>query len=234
MPIMRSAAFAFAFTFVGVTGTASAHFRLNEPTPTLQQAANGDPQKDAPCGGAGTATNAVTDYQSGGTLTVKLAETITHPGHYRIAIAANEASLPPPPTVTGPNCAAAAIMSPPVMPILADGLFPNITPADGEQTVQIQLPADYTCSNCILQVIEFMSITNGSCFYYHCAAVNITAAGPPPGDAGVNPTSDADNGNGNGGGNSGGEISGGCSTGHTTSLGALVLLGLIGLLRRRH
>lgn len=226
---MRTAAFTLAL--VGFSGVASAHFKLNEPAADLVQGTNGDPQKTAPCGGAGTATNAVTNYTPGGMMTLKLAETISHPGHYRVAIAQDVASLPPPPTVTGANCGAAAIAASPTLPILADGLFTNITPADGEQTAQVQLPAGYTCTNCVVQVIEFMSAQAEPCFYYHCARVNITANPPPP-DAGVAPTADA-GGDGSGNGNGNGEISSGCSTGNATDIGALALLGLVGLLRRR-
>jgi MYXO-CTERM domain-containing protein len=224
---MRSVAFAFAL--VGFSGVASAHFHLNEPAANLEQATNGDPQKTAPCGGAGTATNAVTNYTPGGMLTLKLAETVSHPGHYRVAIAQDEGSLPPPPTVTGTSCGAAAIDANPTLPILADGLFTDITPADGEQTTQIQLPPGFTCTNCVLQVIEFMSNHAEPCFYHHCAIVNISD-NPAPGDAGVTPTTDAgDDGNGNTGG--GGEISSGCSTGNATGL--LALLALVGLRPRR-
>lgn len=224
---MRSIAFAVAL--VGFSGVASAHFHLNEPAANLEQATNGDPQKTAPCGGSGTATNAVTYYTPGGMLTLKLAETISHPGHYRVAIAQDEGSLPPPPTVTGASCGAAAIEANPTLPILADGLFTDITPADGEQTTQIQLPPGFTCTNCVLQVIEFMSNHAEPCFYHHCAIVNITDT-PAPGDAGVAATPDAlDDNNGNGGG--GGEISSGCSTGNATGL--LALVGLLGLRPRR-
>jgi MYXO-CTERM domain-containing protein len=225
---MRSAAFALAL--LGFPSVALAHFHLDEPAANLVQATNGDPQKTGPCGGLGTATGMVTNYEPGGVLTLKLAETISHPGHYRVAIAQNEASLPAPPTVTGANCAMAAIEMTPTLPLLADGLFPNITPADGVQTAQIQLPAGYTCTNCVVQVIEFMSNHAEPCFYYHCANVNIVANAPDAGmvtmpDAGMDP------GGGGGGGGGGGEVSGGCSTGNATGLVALV--GLLGLRRRR-
>jgi MYXO-CTERM domain-containing protein len=231
MRIMRSALFVAAFSFLSV-GVAHAHFHLNEPAATLVQATNGDPQKVAPCGGAGTASNAVTTYTPGGMLTLKLAETISHPGHYRVAIAQDAASLPaaPPVTAVGADqCGSTVIAQNPMMPLLADGLFTAITPADGEQITQIQLPAGYECTNCVVQVIEFMSNHAAPCFYYHCATVTISNNAPAP-DAGVNVTPDADTGSGSGS-NMGGEISGGCSTGNATGL--LALLGLVGLRRRR-
>lgn len=229
---MRSVAFAFALFLPSV---ASAHFRLEEPVANLSQTAvNGDPQKDAPCGQDGTASvvDTVTNYSPGGMLTLRLKETINHPGHYRVAIAQDAASLPPPPAITGPGCMSAAVVGMPAPPILADNLFVNLTPANGIQTAQIQIPADYTCTNCVIQVIEFMqNPQSNQCFYYHCANVTIAANAP---DAGmVTPTADAgiDEGGGGGSNTGGGEISGGCSTGNATGL--LALVGLLGLRRRR-
>lgn len=231
---MRSVAFALAILTPSV---ALAHFRLEEPVANLSQTAvNGDPQKDAPCGQNGTATvvDTVSNYTPGGMLTLRLKETITHPGHYRVAIAQTAAALPPPPAVTGPGCSTAAVVGVPAVPILADALFPNIVPADGIQTVQIPLPADYTCTNCVVQVIEWMQNPNSnSCFYYHCANVTIAANAP---DAGMNGSGggggEPDAGVGGGNNNmQGGEISGGCSTGNSTGL--LALVGLLGLHRRR-
>jgi uncharacterized protein (TIGR03382 family) len=228
MPIMRSVLLAAAFSFISV-GVAHAHFKLNEPASSGAQTAQGDPQKTPPCGG-GAPTNMVTTYTPGGMLTLKVDETIDHPGHYRVAIAQTEAGLPPLPVVTGANCGAAAIAANPVMPVLADGLFTNLTAAGGEAMQQIQLPAGFECTNCVLQVLEFMSAHAEPCFYYHCATVTISNSAPPA-DAGVNPTPDADTGSGSGSNHQRGEISGGCSTGNATGL--LALLGLVGLRRRR-
>lgn len=213
-----------------VPSVAFAHFHLNEPAANQVQAANGDPQKAGPCGGAGTATNAMTNYTPGGMLTLKLAETIDHPGHYRVAIAQDMASLPAPPTVTGANCGAAAIAANPTLPLLADGLFTTATVANGEQTTQIQLPAGYECTNCVVQVIEFMSAHPEPCFYYHCATVTIAANAPDAGMVGGGPDAGMDMGSGSNN-NGGGEISGGCSTGNATGL--LALVGFVGLRRRR-
>jgi hypothetical protein len=65
------------------------------------------------------------------------------------------------------------IAATPTMPILADGLFTTLTAAQGEAVQQIQLPAGYECTNCVVQVLEFMSNHAAPCFYYHCAAVTI-------------------------------------------------------------
>ena len=98
---------------------ASAHFVLETPAASLEQNAIGDPQKLGPCGGTlqdpGTPTGAVTELTGGGTLHLKLRESIYHPGHYRVALARAAAQLPEDPeTVTregprGPLSVSAAI-----------------------------------------------------------------------------------------------------------------------------
>jgi hypothetical protein len=161
----------------------SAHFVLETPEAMFQQSAMGDPQKAPPCGdnnGNAVPTNIVTTYQSGQTITVTIDETIYHPGHYRIALAVNDPSeLPPEPIVTPGNtaCGSAPIMDPPVFPVLADGVFEHTAPFSGPQSIDITLPNDVTCTNCTLQIIQFMSnhaLNNpGGCYYHHCATIAI-------------------------------------------------------------
>src|SRR5512143_3682367 len=86
-----------------VPATASAHFHLDAPEAEWTQTSVGDPQKVAPCGpvvDGGTATGKVTTVMSGSSLAVTITETVTHPGHYRVSIAQDEAGLPAEPTVT--------------------------------------------------------------------------------------------------------------------------------------
>jgi MYXO-CTERM domain-containing protein len=232
-----------ALALVGLSSTAQAHFKLNTPAATMVQSADGTPQKAPPCGGNGTATNAVTNYMPGSMITIKLNETVFHPGHYRVALAQNEGSLPAEPPVTaGQTACGSTVINPnPTFPILGDGLLLHTSAFSGEQTMQVQLPAGMTCTNCVLQIIEFMSnhgLNNpGGCFYHHGAKVTISATAPdagpsntpdastPGGDAGTNP----DNGNGDGTGC-------GCST-HDNRSGALSLLamlGIVGLISRRY
>jgi uncharacterized protein (TIGR03382 family) len=58
----------------------------------------------------------------------------------------------------------------------------------------VTLPADKTCTNCTLQVLEFMSNHGlnmpGGCYYHHCATINIVApdGGTPPEDGVPNMT----------------------------------------------
>lgn len=230
---------------------AQAHFILNEPASSSAQNGLGDPQKAPPCGldtaTPGTPTGKVTTYRAGQSITLSITETIYHPGHYRVAIAQNPAGLPAEPPVTKgtTDCGSAPINANPTLPVLADGVFlHNKSFGTTPQTMQIQLPAGFTCSNCTLQVIEFMSehgLNNpGGCYYHHCATVNIVAdtdGGVTSPDAGTadmsTPPSDLAAGNPPTG------QSGGCSLGASGAQGAapatalFVLLGLTLLRRRR-
>ncbi|HVK87274.1 MAG TPA: SCE4755 family polysaccharide monooxygenase-like protein [Kofleriaceae bacterium] len=208
---------------------AAAHFKLVAPAATLEQEPLGDPQKDPPCGGVGTATNAVTTVRTGSTLTITISETIFHPGHYRVALAQTEAELPPPPTVTGAQCGMAAIDPNPALPVLADGKLVHTSAFSGQQSFDVQLPAGMECENCVLQVLEFMSNHAAPCFYHHCATVTISNDAPLPPDAGTGATPDSGTG---GGGND--DLEGGCcGVGGGDTGGWLLALGVGALLARR-
>lgn len=208
-----------------VPATASAHFHLDKPDAEFVQNSLGDPQKTGPCGPVGeggTPTGKVTTFKSGTTMTVSITETVTHPGHYRVSLAQDESGLPAEPIVTpgATQCGSAPIDMNPSLPVLADGVFKHTSAFSGPQTVEVPLPAGMTCTNCVVQVLEFMSSHGAPCYYHHCAIVNVTPDGLPPagtgGDAGVGtpPTDD-----------------GGCNTsGHASPLALLVALLL---LRRR-
>lgn len=167
---------------------ASAHFVLESPAASLEQNAIGDPQKLGPCGGtsqdAGTPTGAVTELAGGGTLHLKLRESIYHPGHYRVALARTAAQLPADPeTVTreGPRgpLSVSATIAKAEPPILADGLFPHTSPpARGTfWEADLRVP-NVDCENCVVQVIQWMAehpgVAEGGFSYHHCATVNIT------------------------------------------------------------
>jgi hypothetical protein len=170
---------------------ASAHFQLLAPASALMENQLGDPQKMAPCGGVtgnpGTPTGAVTEVRGGDMLKVKVAETVFHPGHYRIALAVLDRSeLPKDPMVmtkAGPNGAPLSVsaeISPAKPPILADGLFPHTerqqTPIPWETDVKIP---NINCDKCTLQVIQFMAEhplnKDGDYSYHHCATLKVTA-----------------------------------------------------------
>src|SRR5581483_8365841 len=165
---------------------AQAHFKLITPEPMYQQGALGDPQKADPCGADGTevASGApVPTFHPGDMVTITIDETVMHPGWYRVALGmTGPTSLPSvPPVDAGPGdpCGTADIESPPVFPVIADNELHHSTTFSGNQTFQVTLPADKTCTNCTLQVIEFMSDHGlnpvGGCFYHHCATINIEA-----------------------------------------------------------
>ncbi|MBX7083166.1 MAG: hypothetical protein K1X88_28425 [Nannocystaceae bacterium] len=164
-----------------LAGDARAHFRLEAPAANQEQNDLGDPQKFAPCGDDGTAvpTGDVTNLVEGGILTITIDETVPHPGHYRVSIAQTPDELPPEPDVTpgATACGSVEIMDPAVMPVIADGLFQHEAAFAEPQTIDIQLPAGFTCTNCTLQVLEFMSSHGAPCFYHHCATVTIEPAG---------------------------------------------------------
>lgn len=176
---------------------AHAHFTLLEPACYSEQNRLGDPQKSAPCGQADPGrpaemTGDVTTYVQGQTITLKVEETIFHPGHYRVSIAPDPESLPPDPEVTPGStpCGSTVIETDPKLPLVADGLLVHTTALTGEQSVEIKLPDDLTCENCTLQVSEFMSnhgINNpGGCFYHHCATITIVPReGEPTGSGGA-------------------------------------------------
>ena len=159
---------------------AHAHFVLKAPANWVMQDSLGGPQKMGPCGNEGpqTPSNAITPFQPGDQVTIQLDETIFHPGHYRVSLAATPNNLPPEPVVTpsaGNQCASAAVQMNPTLPVLADNLLVHTAPFSGTQSVTVTLPTNPPCTNCVLQVLEFMSSHGAPCFYHHCA--NITIGG---------------------------------------------------------
>ncbi len=182
---------------------AQAHFVLTSPPAWMSQDSMGIPEKLGPCGDeldgtdAATPSNIVTAYQQGQMITVTVNEVIFHPGHYRISLAVNDRSeLPAEPLVEAGTtpCGSAPIQSPPVFPVLADGVFVHTQPFTGPQSIQITLPSNVTCTKCTLQVIEFMAEhplnMPGGCFYHHCADLSIQS-----GDSGNAMTASSDSGN---------------------------------------
>jgi MYXO-CTERM domain-containing protein len=214
----------------GFIATAEAHFHLNSPAASLVQDSGGNPQKTEPCGGAGTATNAVTPVQSGAMLSISITETISHAGYYRVFLAQNMAGLPKDPlaTATDASCNGLVPVSNPTLPMLADGLLMHTTLNPATQTMQVPIPAGMTCTNCVLQVVEYMQNHPYSCYYHHCATVNISPNAPPidapnaSDDAGIDP-----------GGGGGGGDTGCCSTSRGSSTTALLGVLVVGMLLRR-
>jgi hypothetical protein len=255
---------AFA-AFALLPAVAPAHFMLDTPPSWMSQDSSGSPQKQPPCGNeaGGTPSGIVTTFIEGQTITVQVTEIIFHPGHYRVAIAPNQGALPAEPDVDaggGMACGTVSIFSPPyALPILADDVFSHVEAFTGPQSVQIQLPVGFTCDNCTLQIIEFMSDHGlnpvGGCFYHHCAQVTVLPADsgydagpPPPSDAGSGGTDSGNPGGSDSGGPDGatgpggdGGASAGTSTGSCgctggasgASLAALLALALLRLASSR-
>jgi len=207
------------------SGVADAHFRLVAPPNWVMQSSDGSPQKTGPCGNEApqTPSNVTTPFRPGDTITIQLSETVYHPGHYRVALAVNAPSeLPAPPAVTAGStaCGSAVIQSTPVYPVLADGMLPHTSPLSGQQSFQVKLPTNVTCTSCTLQILEFMAEHSAPCFYYHCAKISIQAdGGTGPSDGGVVDASRDSAGGAGGSGATGGSAGTG-ATGGATGTGA--------------
>jgi len=174
---------------VGLATQAIAHFRLIAPASWLQENQLGDPQKAGPCGGTsadpGKPSGAVTNVKGGEKLHLKVAETVFHPGFYRVALAVNSRDeLPKDPeartenTARGPRSVSGAIQYPALAPVLADGLFQHVAKVEKELEADIDIP-NINCSACTLQVIQFMANhglnKDGDYTYHHCAVLKIEA-----------------------------------------------------------
>jgi hypothetical protein len=222
---------------LAVSSTAHAHFVLQSPPAYSTQNGLGLPEKSAPCGQAdpGTPvvpTNMITSYHAGDMVTITIMEAVFHPGHYRVSLAADQASLPKDPAITGDAnspCGSAVIQDSSIAGVLVDNMLPHTDPFTTPQSFQVALPAGMTCTNCTLQVVEFMSdhpLNNpGGCFYHHCAQVTVVPVGTALPDAGLLAPDAA--------GATTPPASGGCSTGAPTGWLAGVAVGMLLVLRRR-
>ncbi|MEW5742668.1 MAG: SCE4755 family polysaccharide monooxygenase-like protein [Myxococcota bacterium] len=177
---------ALALTLLLAGTQALAHIKLTSPTSWQVTDSLGNPQKVGPCGEAGTASNVVTTVEAGSQLSVEWTDTIFHPGHYRISIAPDMNDiLTPTPVVMMNDCKSAPIESTPVLPTVADGVFPHTTGSSGmTRSYSITVPM-MSCDDCTLQLMQFMSAHTPPCFYFQCAKLRIVMpdAGQP--DAGV-------------------------------------------------
>jgi MYXO-CTERM domain-containing protein len=172
--------------------TALAHIKLISPTSWQVTDALGNPQKVGPCGEAGTASNVVTTVEAGSQLSVEWVDTVAHPGHYRISIAPDMKDIiTPTPVVVQNDCKSAPIESNPVLPTVADGVFPHTTGTNGMvRTYAITVPMT-SCADCTLQLMQFMASHTPPCFYFQCAKLRIVLPDAGVGsDAGVD-SSDA-------------------------------------------
>lgn len=179
------------------TTTAQAHFKLEAPASWIQENAQGDPQKLAPCGGTtaegGVRSGLVTEVQGGSMTRLAIVETVYHPGHYRVALARKINLLPGDPeavmkeTDKGPRSDYAKVDPSPKAPVLLDGLWANQERRTGPLETTIRLP-NIDCEGCVLQIIQFMEehpgTRDGGFSYHHCAMLNIKADASKPLDKG--------------------------------------------------
>lgn len=195
-----------------VPAVARGHANLTEPAPRNLEA-----NKTGPCGSPRTATPHV--LTAGESITVRWVETIEHPGWYRIAFS------PSADVGFDENVLLDDI------PDTQGGAMPHLYEAT------ITLPQE-PCTDCTLQMIQYMSETTPPTLYFSCADLILEApaapdgglddAGPGAPDAGTGATPDAAP-----TGDDVGEPPGLCSAGagHTNAWAALPILLALATLR---
>lgn len=244
----RGALSLFAVVWFSST-SAFAHIHLTNPLSRTDNT-QGDPQKNGHCGDPAYSRAAnparTTVYPPGSTITVTWAETINHPGHFRIAFQPNGDTFSLPPLGTGIGNFQNANESEEGMTDAATGtmILADLIP-DGTLSKQITLP-NMECTNCTLQFIQVMyngapydrqtlQANGNNDLYFNCADITLqNGASMPPDpmtgdDAGTGAGGDA--GTGAVGGPS--EVTGGCSTSGSSTPALFGLALLIGLRRRR-
>ena len=190
--LRRAAELAAATCFTLFPSLAQAHFNLSAPPNWTTESTQGDPEKEWPCGNENNAmsTGSTTPYKPGDKVTIKLTETVTHGGHYRVALATSGNMMDLPmdmsQSASGSMCQNDDMQATPAFPILADGMLEHTQSQklSGVQSFDVTLPTNVTCDKCVLQVREYMTPhtstpeiatqTNG-CYYHHCAYISISA-----------------------------------------------------------
>lgn len=221
----------------GLAQQAAAHVDIVFPVD------RGGDQKTGPCEGKPlVATDPVTVRRPGSVLTVRLDETIAHPGHFRIMFdpdVTDGMDFPVPNdcddvnTPDGETLLADNLLKAPSLPGKACSTFdsPGERTPGGLHTVEVTLP-DVECENCALQVIQVMtdkavegawSNAGGAGLYFRCSNMRLSATeaetpdpgatDPDPDDGGGDDTGD-DTGDdaGDDDGDDGAVASGGCSS----------------------
>jgi hypothetical protein len=184
------------------TTPAQAHFKLLRPISWLNEDSMGGPQKGSPCGPGNSrplfgddkqpipVSAAVTTFHAGETITVAWQETIYHPGYFRISLAqaepanATSANFPDPALTDPQDCHYdhAAVQTGPHDNVLADGLYMASNQEGSNRSLMqdVKLP-NVPCDRCTLQVVQVMEGHPGaSCFYFHCADIEILPADAGP------------------------------------------------------
>jgi hypothetical protein len=232
---MRTILAGSLFALITVAGTVDAHIHLTTPLSRTDDVV-GDPQKEQHCGSAAQGRNParVTEFQPGATITVTWAETIQHPGYFRIAFQPNGEVFGIPPA--RPGLCKGNIACPPGvancdMPSLMDteeGAGPGGSIvlkdriADGTLSTQVTLP-NMECTNCTLQFIQVMT---DKCpytvdalsddIYFNCADITLSNTGAGR-DAGT----------------TSGEVGGGCAASRSMRWPIGIVFGCLFFRRRR-
>lgn len=183
---------------LALAGEAWAHIKLLAPTEWVVTSPLGDPQKLGPCGvPAGTTgveyVDGGTTVEAGSLLRVEWVETIQHPGHFRLSIGPDRSAMLDPAMTDPVGCYGASVSSPPVAPVVVDGLFTHSVPSPdgGRFEATIRVPGA-PCERCTLQLLQYMEGHGAPCFYYHCAELRIVAPAADGGtDAGAGTPGDA-------------------------------------------
>lgn len=176
--------------------TALAHVDLISPTPRLQGEAGGNQLKTKPCGQTTNArtTDKVTTFAPGQKVDIKIKEYVQHPGYFAVAFDPDgDDSFPFP--RANMDKVVAATDDPKAMFPIGDTVLGLRTDKDmdcyaepnHECTIPITIP-NMTCSNCTLQVTQFMydklGDNNDNEYYYQCADIKIQGAAGGTGGAG--------------------------------------------------
>jgi MYXO-CTERM domain-containing protein len=189
----------------------------------------------------------VTSFKAGQQVTVQWEETVAHDGWFRIALSYNNRADLHDPTVQVNSAMVAidaSVVDPPVLPVLADHLYPHTAASVATQlpkaySYTVTLPAQ-TCAKCTLQLIQFMgdhgpnpsNTMSGAYIYHHCADISIQSASTDGGSDGnpgkvdggkdASPSGAGGSGNAGAGGSSGATGGGGTGAGGEGTTGGSV------------
>lgn len=148
-----------------LSGFGHARFRLNGSTPPRN---NSTGLKVGPCGGIARTANP-TILQAGQQLTIQFEETVNHPGYYRIAFSPAGDAFPDPfPVPTAATPASSTLW----VPYIED------LPGVSQYSATVTVP-NTPCTQCSLQMIQYMTESNPPTMYYSCADIEIRAVGDP-------------------------------------------------------
>ena len=190
---------------LALAAPAQAHISITNPPMRFEY----DPvtQKTGPCGG-GIATGIVTPLQGGTALTMTWDETVPHPGHFRIALDADENGSDDFSVPADEN------------DMVVQGNIVAYVPDNGGDSFEhtFVLP-NVDCEPCVIQLLQIMTdklgdgFTDGGDIYHWCADITLTSM---EGAGGGNPVTTTGTG---AGGGQGGAGEGGAGEGGSTGSG---------------